>query len=143
MCSDRRIDESRLPIQIFGIALALAHAALSGWQEKRRGAGLHGRLAETEGVVEETEQAQAGEVSELARPKLFLFNILLTVAVIVMLIWDVFPSYFPFMLGVAVALFVNYGFTAKMHKKIINLHAGPALMILRMFVAILFGIMPL
>ena len=123
--------------------LALAHAALAGWQEKRRGAGLHGKLAETEGTVEAMEQAQTGEVSELARPKLFLFNILLTVAVIVMLIWDVFPSYFPFMLGVAIALFVNYGFTAKMHKKIINLHAGPALMILCMFVAILFGIMPL
>ena len=115
-----------LPIQIFGILLALAHAALSGWQEKRRGAGLHGRLAETEGTVE-VEQAQAAAANELARPKLFLFNILLTVVVIVMLVWDVFPSYFPFMLGVAIALFVNYGFTAKMHKKIINLHAGPAL----------------
>ena len=143
MCSDRRIDESRLPIQIFGIALALAHAALSGWKEKRRGAGLHGRLAETEGVVEATEQAQSGEVSELARPKLFLFNILLTVAVIVMLIWDVFTSYFPFMLGVAAALFVNYGFTAKMHKKIINLHAGPALMMCStlMGAAVLMGIL--
>ena len=143
MCSDRRIDESRLPIQIFGIALALAHAALAGWQEKRRGAGLHGKLAEIEGVVEEMEQAQSGEVSELARPKLFLFNILLTVAVIVMLIWDVFPSYFPFMLGVAVALFVNYGFTAKMHKKIINLHAGPALMMCStlMGAAVLMGIL--
>lgn len=132
-----------LPIQIFGIALALAHAALAGWQEKRRGAGLHGRLAETEGVVEATEQAQSGEVSELARPKLFLFNILLTVAVIVMLIWDVFPSYFPFMLGVAIALFVNYGFTAKMHKKIINLHAGPALMMCStlMGAAVLMGIL--
>ena len=142
MCSDRRIDESRLPIQIFGIALALAHAALSGWQEKRRGAGLHGRLAEPVGVVEATEPAHSGEVSELA-PKLFLFNILLTVAVIVMLIWDVFPSYFPFMLGVAVALFVNYGFTAKMHKKIINLHAGPALMMCStlMGAAVLMGIL--
>ena len=126
-----------LPIQIFGILLALA-----GWQEKRRGAGLHGALADTEGAVE-VEQAQTGEVSELARPKLFLFNILLTVAVIVMLIWDVFPSYFPFMLGVAAALFVNYGFTAKMHKKIINLHAGPALMMCStlMGAAVLMGIL--
>ena len=132
-----------LPIQIFGIVLALAHAALSGWQEKRRGAGLHGKLAETEGVVEVTEEAKTGEFGELARPKLFLFNILLTVAVIVMLIWDVFPSYFPFMLGVAIALFVNYGFTAKMHKKIINLHAGPALMMCStlMGAAVLMGIL--
>ena len=60
-----------------------------------------------------------------------------------MLIWDVFPSYFPFMIGVAVALFVNYGFTAKMHKKIINLHAGPALMMCStlMGAAVLMGIL--
>ena len=60
-----------------------------------------------------------------------------------MLIWDVFPSYVPFMLGVAIALFVNYGFTAKMHKKIINLHAGPALMMCStlMGAAVLMGVL--
>ena len=133
-----------LPIQIFGIVLALVHAAFAGWQEKRRGAGLHGKLAETEGTVELQETAEAAAVeNELARPKLFLFNVLLTVAIIAMLIWDVFPSYFPFMVGVAVALFVNYGFTAKMHKKIINLHAGPALMMCStlMGAAVLMGIL--
>ena len=124
-----------LPIQIFGIVLALAHAAF---------AGLHGKLAETEGTVELQETAEEAAVeNELARPKLFLFNVLLTVAIIAMLIWDVFPSYFPFMIGVAVALFVNYGFTAKMHKKIINLHAGPALMMCStlMGAAVLMGIL--
>ena len=60
-----------------------------------------------------------------------------------MLIWDVFPSYVPFMLGVSIALFVNYGFTAKMHKKIINLHAGPALMMCStlMGAAVLMGVL--
>ena len=133
-----------LPIQIFGIVLAIAHAAFAGGQEKRRGAGLHGKLAEVEGTVElqETAEAAAAE-NELARPKLFLFNVFLTIAIIAMLIWDVFPSYFPFMIGVAVALFVNYGFTAKMHKKIINLHAGPALMMCStlMGAAVLMGIL--
>ncbi len=134
-----------LPIQIFGVVLALAHAVLAGWQEKKRGAGLHGKLAQTEGTVELEEtaaQASAGN-NELARPKFFVFNILLTVAVIAMLIWDVFPSYYCFMIGVAVALFVNYGFTAKMHKKIINLHAGPALMMCStlMGAAVLMGIL--
>ena len=134
-----------LPIQIFGIVLALAHAVFTGWQEKRRGAGLNGKLAQTEGIVELDETAGAASAgdSELARPKLFIFNILLTVAVIAMLIWDVFPSYYPFMIGCAVALFVNYGFTAKMHKKIINLHAGPALMMCStlMGAAVLMGIL--
>ena len=47
------------------------------------------------------------------------------------------------MLGVSVALFVNYGATAKMHKKIINLHAGPALMMCStlMGAAVLMGVL--
>ncbi|MBR0130105.1 MAG: citrate transporter [Firmicutes bacterium] len=132
-----------LPIQIFGIILALVHAAFSGWQEKKRGAGLHGKLAETEGNVEVQETTIETQQNELARPKLFLFNILLTLAVIAMLIWDVFPSYVPFMLGLSIALFVNYGFTASAHKKIINLHAGPALMMCStlMGAAVLMGIL--
>ena len=132
-----------LPIQIFGIVLAIAHSVLAGWQEKRRGAGLHGKLAETEGVIEMEEKVEEAKENELARPKLFIFNILLTIAVIAMLIWDVFPSYVPFMLGLAIALFVNYGFSAKMHKKLINLHAGPALMMCStlMGAAVLMGIL--
>ena len=132
-----------LPIQIFGIVLAIAHSVLAGWQEKRRGAGLHGKLAETEGTIELEEKVEETKENELARPKLFIFNILLTVAVIAMLIWDVFPSYVPFMLGLAIALFVNYGFSAKMHKKLINLHAGPALMMCStlMGAAVLMGIL--
>ena len=132
-----------LPIQIFGIVLALAHAVLSGFLEKRRGAGLHGKLAEQEGEVDLKEALHEEKVSELARPKLFIVNILLTLAIIAMLIWDVFPSYVPFMIGCALALFINYGFSAKMHKKIINLHAGPALMMCStlMGAAILMGVL--
>ena len=132
-----------LPIQIFGIVLALAHAVLSGFLEKRRGAGLHGKLAEAEGEVDLKEALHEEKDSELARPKLFIVNILLTIAIIAMLIWDVFPSYVPFMIGCALALFINYGFSAKMHKKIINLHAGPALMMCStlMGAAILMGVL--
>ena len=136
--------QTLLPIQIFGIVLSLAHAVLAGFQEKRRGAGLHGKLAQTEGIIEMEEQVQTQQQeNELARPKLFIFNVLLTLAVIAMLIWDVFPSYVPFMLGLALALFVNYGFSAKMHKKLINLHAGPALMMCStlMGAAVLMGIL--
>jgi len=135
-----------LPIQAAGIILSLAHAVLAGVQEKARGAGLNGKLAQQEGEVAVDEQDSASvpaSDSELARPKLFIFNIVLTLAVIAMLIWDVFPSYVPFMLGVSIALFVNYGFTAKMHKKIINLHAGPALMMCStlMGAAVLMGVL--
>ncbi len=130
-----------LPIQIFGIVLALAHAVLAGFQEKKRGAGLNSTLAPEEGM--DSASDEAARDSELARPKLFIFNVLLTVAVIAMLIWDEFPSYVPFMLGTAIALFVNYGLSGKMHKKIINLHAGPALMMCStlMGAAVLMGVL--
>ncbi len=131
-----------LPIQIFGIFLALAHAVLAGWQEKQRGAGLDGKLAHEEGEVEEDSAQAVQDAGELARPKLFVFNLALTIAVIAMLIWDVFPSYVPFMVGVVVALLVNYP-GAKMQKKIINLHAGPALTMCStlMAAAVLMGIL--
>ena len=132
-----------LPIQIFGIVLALVHAVLSGFLEKRRGAGLHGKLAEKEGEVDLKEALHEQEGNELARPKLFIVNVILTLAIIAMLIWDVVPSYVPFMIGCALALFINYGFNAKMHKKIINLHAGPALMMCStlMGAAVLMGVL--
>ena len=131
-----------LPIQVFGVILALAHAVLAGVQEKARGAGLTGKLAREEGDVAEDEEVQAAEANDLARPKLFFFNLLLTIAVIAMLIWDVFPSYVPFMCGVVIALLVNYP-GSKMQKKIINLHAGSALTMCStlMAAAVLMGIL--
>ena len=72
-----------LPIQAFGIVLSLAHAVLAGMQEKARGAGLNGKLAQIEGeVAEEEKKADASANNELARPNLFIFNIGLTIAVI-------------------------------------------------------------
>ena len=132
-----------LPIQILGILLSLAHALLAGLQEKARGAGLHGRLAETEGDIEIGDGDYIFEIRQLTRPKMFLFNVCLTAAVIVLLIWGIFPSYFPFMLGTGIALFANYGSTAAMHKKIITRHAGPALLMCSamMGTAVLMGIL--
>ncbi|MCR5294336.1 MAG: citrate:proton symporter [Lachnospiraceae bacterium] len=116
-----------IPIQIFGIVLCLGHAVLAGFQEKARGAGLTGKLAKEEGEVVVDTAVDDATKNELARPKLFWFNLILTFAVIALLIKDIFPSYVPFMFGVAIAILVNYP-GAKMQKKVINLHAGPALM---------------
>ena len=131
-----------IPIQIFGIVLCLAHAVLAGVQEKARGAGLTGKLAKEEGEVVVDTAAEDASKNELARPKLFWFNLLLTIAVIALLIKDIFPSYVPFMFGVAIAILVNYP-GAKMQKKVINLHAGPALMMCStlMGAAVLMGIL--
>ena len=132
-----------IPIQIFGIILCLAHAVFAGIQEKKRGAGLNGKLAQQSSAEEMAEEAQhQTDENEYARPKLFAFNICLTIAVIAMLVWDQFPSYFPFMLGVAAALLVNYT-PIKMQKKMINRHAGPALMMCStlMGAAVLMGVL--
>lgn len=129
-----------IPIQIFGVLLALAHAVVVGILEKKRGAGLDGHLAQAgDGAVED--QAEVAG-NDLARPKLFLFNVLLTVGVIVLLILELFPSYVPFMLGVAISILVNYP-GAKMQKEIINSHAGPALMMCStlMGAAVLMGVL--
>ncbi len=136
-----------IPIQIFGIVLALAHAVIAGFQEKARGAGLHGKLAQThedeEIVLDEHDaKKEEEEKAELARPKLFILNLLLTVAVIWLLIKDQLPSYVPFMLGLAVAVMVNYP-GAKMTKKVINRHATSAIMMCStlMGAAVLMGIL--
>ena len=132
-----------LPIQILGILLSLAHAFLAGLQEKARGAGLHGKLAEIEGDIDIGDGNYIFEIRQLTRPKMFLTNIFLTIAVISLLMWGVFPSYFPFMLGTGISLFANYGATAAMHKKIISRHAGPALLMCStmMAAAVLMGIL--
>ena len=80
-----------IPIQIFGIALVFVVAVIFGLKEKARGAGLHGKLHEIEGEVV-LDDAQEKEKNELARPKLFIFNIILTIAVIALLIYDISPA---------------------------------------------------
>ena len=130
-----------LPIQAAGIVLALTVAVINGMIEKKRGAGLNGKLAKLEGEVV-LSNSEAAAANELARPKLFLFNIALTLAVIALLILDIFPSYVPFMMGVAAGILVNYP-GAKLQKKVINSHAGPALMMCStlMGAAILMGVL--
>lgn len=134
--------QTLLPIQACGIALALAHAVICGVIEKKRGAGLNGKLAQIEGEVVLSEEEEAAAQNDLARPKLFLFNIGLTLAVITLLIVDIFPSYVPFMIGVAASILVNYP-GSKLQKKVINSHAGPALMMCStlMGAAVLMGVL--
>ena len=131
-----------LPIQAFGIVLALAHAVVCGVIEKKRGAGMNGQLAQIEGEVVISDTEGVAAQNELARPKLFLFNIVLTLAVIALLIVDIFPSYVPFMIGVAASILVNYP-GSKLQKKVINSHAGPALMMCStlMGAAVLMGVL--
>ncbi len=114
-----------LPMQVVGIVIALFTAFFWGNVEKRRGAGENSALQE-ENYGEMEEIADNSSSNELARPKLFWFNIIWTLAIIVALVFLDVPSYYTFMVGCVVALLVNYP-GAKLQGKIIKSHAGPAL----------------
>lgn len=112
-----------MPMQAVGIIIAVATAVFWGFVEKKRITATGGEVLEETAVAEETAETN----SELARPQFFIFNILLTLAVIVCLVFLPVPSYYIFMVGCVLALFVNYS-GAKLQNRIIKSHSGPALM---------------
>ena len=83
-----------LPMQLVGIVIALFTAVFWGTVEKRRGAGENSSLV-IEGYEETEEAAQAGADNGLARPKLFVFNLIWTLAIIVALVFLRFPPTIP------------------------------------------------
>ena len=113
-----------IPMQIFGFLLAVAFSAYLGMVEKRRGAGyVEGEVLTGEAAEDAKEEAK---LSSYSRPKLFWFNLILTLAVIAMLVaFSKLPAYFPFMLGTALALVVNY--SSKEQTALIKQHAANAL----------------
>lgn len=115
-----------VPMQVVGIVIAIVTAVVWGMIEKKRGAGVNSTL-EFEGSDEVEEMAEGARDTELARPKLFAFNAILTLVVIICLVFVDVPSYYIFMIGCVVALLVNYP-GAKLQNKVIKSHAGPGLM---------------
>ena len=116
-----------LPMQIVGIIIALATAVIWGNIEKRRGAGTEEVMAKAALEMQEEEGESGVKENDLARPQNFIFNLILTLVVIACLIFVKVPSYYVFMIGCVIALFVNYP-GAKLQNKIIKSHSGPAIM---------------
>ncbi|MCR5288871.1 MAG: citrate:proton symporter [Treponema sp.] len=114
-----------IPMQFVGIVIALFTAVFWGFVEKKRGAGEGSTLPWD--VEDEEEEETVVQKNDLARPKLFWFNVALTLAVILGLVFLPLQSYHTFMIGCVIALLVNYPGT-KMQKKIIKLHCDSALM---------------
>lgn len=112
-----------LPMQLVGIGIALATAVFWGFVEKKRGAGS----GSVQGVEEAEDANENTQASQLARPKLFTFNLVLTLVVIFCLVFVKVPSYYIFMVGCVIALLANYP-GAKLQNQIIKSHSGPALM---------------
>jgi len=112
-----------IPMQFVGIVCAFGLAFILGKIEQKRGAGYNPAAA---ALVKES-TAELEKKNELARPKLFWFNVALTLGVILTLTFIDIPSYFIFMIGVVIALMVNYP-GEKIQGKIIKSHSGAAIM---------------
>lgn len=113
-----------IPIQILGIIATIALAVVMMLREiKYHGAG---KISSEHVSMDEEEKETKDEIEKLKRPKLIAFNFILTGAVLVILLMDIFPTYFVFMFGCSVALFVNYP-DVKDQKARIKAHAPAAL----------------
>lgn len=112
-----------IPLQIIVCISAIFFAAFMGIVEKKRGAGL---VAGAGGEFAVAEEELDPKVEALKRPKLVWFNCLLTLSVIGLLCFTKIPLYGAFMIGLAIALVVNFP-NPKDQAARIKAHAGEAL----------------
>ena len=114
-------------IQGLGVALLIALAALLGWREQRRIAA--GKTGDDEGVLVETVSTlhePSAEELELERPRLLWVNAGLFLTVLVSLFSGVLPAGYIFMIGLCLALLINYP-GGKVQMQRISAHAPAAL----------------
>ena len=113
-----------MPMQAVGLVLAVLTALFWGIREKKRIAKLGDAAIEDADKYDDSESGARDE--SLARPQNFIFNVILTLAVIVVLVLDILPTYYVFMIACVLALFVNYP-GKKIQSKIIKSHAAAGL----------------
>ena len=113
-----------MPMQVVGFVLAIGTAIFWGLQEKKRIAKLGDAAAEEAGKYDDSDSGESN--TDLARPQNFVFNVILTLAVIIVLVLDIFPAYYVFMVGCALGILVNYR-GKKLHSSIIKSHASAGL----------------
>lgn len=115
-----------IAVQVVGVVLLLALAALLGWREQRRIAA--GQCAD-EGVLVETAtdlHEPSAEERELERPQMTWFNAALFLAVLAALFSGVLPAGYIFMIGLCLVLMLNYR-SSKAQMQRIAAHAPAAL----------------
>lgn len=111
-----------IPVQILGLIANIVVAVLLGMFAIKHGAG-QGKGEEI--AVDEKTQA---EEEALRRPKLLIFNLLLTIALLAVLSAGLVTSYVAFMVALSIGLAVNYP-DLKLQDKLIKKHAPAALII--------------
>lgn len=118
-----------IPSLVAGLVFIIFVAVYLGKKEKLR-------LAKEGGITQVRESSKVKEEkdSELKRPKLFIFNILLIIVVIGLMISAVLEPAVAFMIATGIALIVNYTDHAT-QRKVIDKHAPSALMMASMLFA--------
>lgn len=109
-----------IPVQIVGLISVLLVSYWLGKKEKNR----VGVMKELPKDVQEREEKS--EEEQLRRPKLFIPNLILAIIVIATLISGAVPLAVPFVIGVPLALMLNYREVA-MQQKRIEAHAKGAI----------------
>ena len=100
-----------IPIQLIGLVLLVGLAAFLGIREKRRIAEKSLQTQDELGMEAEAEAAVSVDQQtdgSLKRPKMFWVNVLLAFSVIGLLVWGKIPAGFVFMIGISIALPLNY-----------------------------------
>ncbi|GIP62915.1 citrate transporter [Virgibacillus pantothenticus] len=101
-----------IPIQVIGLMLMVVLAIVLGYREKKRIMKVYGSI-EAASAMEPDVPSVGGssesinQASESAAWKFWL-NVLLTIAVVGTLVWGIIPAGLVFMIGVSLALPLNY-----------------------------------
>src|SRR5699024_9291385 len=103
-----------IAIQIIGMVLLIGLAVFLGYMEQRR---ICKRYGSTEAAAalepelneqEDEKVEQSAKDTSLARPKMLWINTILAIGVIGILVWGIIPAGLAFMIGVSIALPINY-----------------------------------
>lgn len=99
-----------IPSLIAGVVVCLGFAWMLGLAERRRLGTVGVPAAAGDSDTDQTSMAgtMLNPDRETLRPQLIWFNLILTVAVMVLLVIDIFPLAYVFMVGAAIALVVNF-----------------------------------
>lgn len=101
-----------IKVQVIGLALLIGLAVLLAIREKRliakRGNLNEAIYEEANPLAEGAEDEASKKAAALRRPKLLWINAILALAVIGVLVWGVIPAGFAFIIGVSIALPLNY-----------------------------------
>ncbi|KOS63196.1 citrate transporter [Lysinibacillus agricola] len=124
-----------ITIQIIGVVLMLALAVFLGFREKKRILKQYGTLDFTNDDHAITQGVVSSEVdTSLQRPKLLWINAIITVLVIGILVAGILPAGLAFLIGVAIALPINYR-TPKDQMARVQAHAPNALTMASIIIA--------